>query len=161
MMRGVLTLMLGFVVGSGLMLSFWPHPPVGIAAPRSSDLRIFISDRYLARTIQDRFAGGAIPAVGDVQVESAPPTSLVIRLHVSLGPLSLPAALELAPVAEHGSINVSVVSTDLAGVSIPGQLTVFVSSVINRQVNAVLHQAGRVTGVKILPAGIEVFANNP
>jgi hypothetical protein len=139
----------------------WPHPPAGIAAPRTSDLRVFISDRYLSRAIQNRFSADSIPSVGDVHVVSAPPSSLVVRLQASIGPLSLPAALELAPVAQAGSINVRVVSTALGGLSIPGQLTPFISSVINGRVKAVVAHSARVTGVTILPAGIEVFANSP
>jgi hypothetical protein len=158
--RGILLLLLGFVAGSAMMLALWPRTPAGMAAPRTSDLRVFISDRYLARSIQNRFTG-SIPSIGDVQVASAPPGSLVVRLQLGLGPLSVPADVELAPVAQNGSIDVSVVSTGLAGVSIPGQLTPFISSVINGRVNAVVSGTARVTGVTILPAGIEVFANSP
>jgi hypothetical protein len=159
MIRGILLLLLGFVAGSAMMLSLWPRPPAGIAAPRTSDLRVFISNRYLARSVQTRFAG-SIPSISDVRVASAPPSSLVVRSQLGVGPLSVPADLDLAPVAQNGSINVRVVSSGLAGLSVPGQLTPFISSVINGRVNAVIAGRAQVTAVTILPAGIEVFANS-
>jgi hypothetical protein len=133
MMRGCLTLLIGFLVGAGLMLVWWPQPPSGVSPPRSSDLRIVISNAYLARTVQRRVSGMRLPSVDHVRIASHPPTSLVMRVDLSLGLVSAPAALELAPVATNGHIQTQLVSSEVVGVPIPPPLAGFVTDAINRR----------------------------
>jgi len=116
------------------MLAWWPHPPGGVSAPRSSDLRIFISDAYLARVVERRLSGIPVPSVDKVRIASNPPQSLIVRVGLTLGLLSAPAALELMPVARNGHVQTLLVSTEVAGIALPPQLTGFMEGAINSRI---------------------------
>jgi len=143
------------------MLAWWPHPPSGVSAPRSSDLRIVISDAYLARTVERRVSGMRVPSVDQVRIASNPPRSLIMRVDLSLGPLSAPAALELSPVAKNGHVQIRLISSEVAGVPIPPQLAGFVTDAINHRIADLPGGGGQVTGVRILTSGLEILADYP
>jgi hypothetical protein len=161
MVRGFLTFVIGFIGGAGLMLALWPHPPVGVPNARSSDLRIFISDVYLARMVERRVSGINLPTVTDVRIASHPPTSLIMRVDLSIGPLSAPATLELAPVVESGQMQTRLVTTEVAGIPIPPQLAGFVVATINSRIAQLPGTGGQVTGVRILASGLEISVDYP
>jgi len=143
------------------MLAWWPHPPGGVSTPRSSDLRIFISDAYLARAVERRLSGIPVPSVDKVRIASNPPKSLIMRVGLTLGLLSAPAALELMPVARNGHVQTLLVSTEVAGIAIPPPLTGFMEGAINSRIAELPGGGGRATGVRVLPSGLEILADYP
>ena len=161
MLRGCLTLLIGFALGAALMLALWPHPPAGVSAPRTSDVRVVVSDASIARTVQRRVSTMQVPSVDHVRVASHPPKSLIVHVDLSLGPLSAPATLEVMPVAQNGRVQARLISSEVAGVPVPPQLTGFVGDAINRRVGDLQGNGGRVTGTRVLPSGLEVFTDVP
>lgn len=160
-MRGCLTLVLGFLLGAGLMLYWWPRPPHGVALPASADLRATVSDSYLTRLVATRAAGIQFPTVTHVQVLSNPPATLVVDANVSAATVTAPLVMALQPVAQNGRVQVQVVSASLAGIPVPAQLTGIVEEQINHAVNRVAGTDARITGVLITGQGMTVTATMP
>jgi hypothetical protein len=67
----------------------------------------------------------------------------------------------MQPVVEGGQIRVNVISSEVAGIAIPSQLTGFIEDAINSRTNNLLRGGGRIVGVRVLPAGIEVSVDMP
>lgn len=143
------------------MLVWWPHPPAGQSSPRSPDLRIFMSDAYLARSVEQQASGMQTPGVQNVRITSNPPASLIVRCDLSVGPLSAPAALEVAPVVQAGQVQTRLISTQVGSVPIPPQLTGFVADAINGRIKQLPAGTGRVTGLRVLSSGLEITARYP
>lgn len=161
MFRGCFTLILGILLGAGTMLYLWPRPPDGVSPPASSDVRVFVSDRYLAQAVAQRLSTVTLPSVSNVHVASDPPNSLVVSMRLSAGPLSAPAALQVAPSVENGQVRTNFVASQVAGIPIPSQLGGFVTNAINSRTDALLHGSVTVTGIRVEPTGLEIWANNP
>lgn len=159
-MRGCLTLILGFLLGAGLMLYWWPQQPRGVVAPKAADLRVTISDSFLAREVQSHLAGQTAPAVSNVRINSIPPAALVVDADLSAGPVSTGASTEVQPVISGGQIQVNVISSRVAGIPIPSQLTGVLRDAINGRLSNLLGADARATGVRVLPAGIEIDADH-
>jgi len=143
------------------MLLLSPRPPPGVSAPRTSDVRIRISDAYLARVVARRMEGIQLPSVGNVRVASNPPGSLIVRSDLSLGPLSAPAVVELAPFIENGHVQIRLISTDVGNIPVPPQLTQSMADAVNRRIAELPGGGGRATGVQVFPSGLEVLATYP
>lgn len=159
MLRGCLILVLGFALGAGLMLWWWPHQPQGVALPASADLRIHISDTYLSRTVQAHVAGMTLPTIQHVQVRSSPPAALIVTADLGAGPVSAGSSMEVQPIAAGGSVQIQIVSTHIAGIPIPSQLTGFLQDAINSNTHRLLNAQTRITGVTVQPDGVEVLAS--
>lgn len=159
MLRGCLILVIGFALGAGLMLWLWPHQPHGVALPAAADLRVRISDAYLSKAVQQHVAGMALPAIKHVQVRSLPPAALAVTADLSVGPVTAGSSMEVQPVASAGTIQVQVVSTHIAGIPIPSELTFFLQDAINSNTRRVLSAHTRITGVAVQPDGVEILAD--
>lgn len=159
-MRGCLLLLLGFVAGAGLMLWWWPQQAHGIVRPQAADLQVTISDGYLSRAIQQRLGGLTLPSVKNVAVRSVPHRSLLVGLDLAAGPVSAPVSIEVQPVAANGTIDLRVISTRVAGIPIPAQITGLVSTAINDSTRVHLRANTRVTGVDVTATGLEVLATD-
>jgi hypothetical protein len=155
-----LILLIGFALGAGLMLWWWPHQPAGVAVPASADLRVMISDHYLANAVQNRVNGMTIPSITNVQVRSLPPAALVVTATLSLGPVSADSSMEVQPVASGGTIQMHIISTHIGPIPIPSQLTVFLEDAINNDTQHLLSSGTRITGVTVKPQGVEILANS-
>jgi hypothetical protein len=102
-----------------------------------------------------------VPSVDHVRIASNPPTSLIMRVDLSIGPWSAPVALDLSPVATNGHVQTRLISTEVAGVPIPPHLAGLVTDAINRRIAALPGGKGQATGVRVLPSGLEILANYP
>lgn len=158
-MRGCLTLVLGFVLGAGLMLYWWPRPPRGITAPAPADLRVMISDTYLSRAVGNRLSSLTAPQVTNLRISSVPPNYLVAAATLTAGPLAAPASVQIQPVAANGQIEITIIASSLAGVPIPSQLIGVVQDSINARTRRLLGAHTSVVGARVLPSGLEVDAN--
>lgn len=158
-MRGCLTLLLGILVGIGAMLYFWPKQPAGRALPASSDVRVFVSDRYLSSLVQRHASSIDLPQVSDVHILSSPPAVLIATAQLSVGPISAPTSMELAPEIENGRVHIRIVSSTIAGIPIPDQFAGIVEGQINAAAGNVNTGAARITGVKVTARGLQITAN--
>jgi len=158
LLRGCLILIVGFLLGAGLVLWWWPHEPHGIAVPASADLRVRISDAYLSRTVQQHVAGMTLPTIKNVQVRSSPPAALVLTADLGAGPVTAGSSMEVQPVVAGGSVHIQITSTHIAGIPIPSQLTGFLQDAINSNTQRLLSAHTRITGVSVKPDGLEVLA---
>jgi serine/threonine-protein kinase len=157
--RGCLTLLIGFALGAGLVLWWWPHQPTGVALPASADVRVFISDSYLSRAVQQRVAGMTLPEIHNVRVLSSPPAALLVNADLTVGPFTAPSSMEVQPVASGGGVQVQIVESHIAGIPIPSQLTGFLQDAINGETQHALSTHSRVTGVAVRPDGVEILAD--
>jgi hypothetical protein len=157
--RGCLTLIIGLIAGAGLMLAWWPKQPSGTVSPRAADLRVTISDAYLARTVQARVAGYSVPQVRHVRVASLPGVALVVSADLTVGPLSAPASVEMQPYPANGQVQVRIISTRVAGIPIPSQLTGVIADAIDSSARGLMDRHAHVTGVTVTPTGIQLSAN--
>jgi uncharacterized protein YpmS len=157
--RGCLTLVIGFVVGLGLMLWWWPKPPHGASLPSSSDVRATVSDAYLTRMVAAKAATIQFPSISQVQVLSNPPTTLVVHGQASAGVVTAPLSMEFEPRVQNGQVQVQVVSASLGGISIPPQLTFLIADRINSAIAPLAGSNTSVTGVGVSPQGVTITAN--
>jgi hypothetical protein len=157
--RGCLLLVIGFIAGAGLMLVWWPKQPTVRAVPAATDLHLTLSDAFLARELQHRFTTISVPSVTNVGVRSVPPSALAIRADAGAGPVSVPIAVEVQPVADAGQIRISIISSQLGGVPIPSQLTGFLTDIINSRTHNLLGRDTHVTGIRTLPGALEILAD--
>lgn len=158
-MRGCLTLVLGILIGTAGMLYFWPKQPTGTALPASSDVRVFVSDRYLSRLVQRHASSIQLPQVRDVHIRSAPPAGLIATAQLSVGPISAGATMELAPEVQAGRVRMRIVSSTVAGIPIPDQLAGIVESQMNAATGNVSTNGARITGVRVTARGVQITAN--
>jgi hypothetical protein len=155
-MRGCLTFVVGVLLGAALMLYWWPKQPAAETAPQSPDLRIRLSDRYLARVIGTRVSG---MGVSGVSVSSAPPTTMIASGTLSLVVASAPVSLQVEPVASGGTIHVNVVDLRVGNLPIPGGLVPTIGDSINRSVRSRLGRNAVVRSVRVTPGGLDVTAD--
>lgn len=160
-MRGCLILVVGFLLGLAVSIFFAMRPPVGTSVPAASDVRVTISDGYLARRIQQKLASLGVVEVSQVTVTSAPPSELIARGQVTAGPVSGPVALGLEPVATGGTVQVRIVSTEVGGIPVPGVFTTLVEGVINRAVTRFMGNGVRIIGTSVTSRGLVIAANYP
>ena len=159
-MRGCLLLVIGFVTGAALMLLWWPKQPTPRAGPpMPADLRLTLSDAFIARELQRRFTAISFPTVTHVGIGSVPPVGLAVRADIGAGPVSAPLSMEVQPVAEHGQVAISIISTHLAGIPIPSQLTGFLADIINSRAHNLLGSETRVVRVRTVPGALEILAD--
>jgi uncharacterized protein YpmS len=158
-MRSVLLLLVGFILGVGLMLIWWPQPPKGTARPQRADLQVLVADSYLSRVVQRHVAGVSFPQIRNVRVASVPPAALVLTADLGAGPISAPASVEAQPVAQNGAIQVRIVDMSVAGIPIPSQLTVALADAVNSSARHAVGPNTRITGVTVKPGGLEIYAD--
>lgn len=160
-MRGCLTLLIGFILGVALLVYLSPRPPIGSAVPSSSDVRVAVSDGYLARRIQSAVTGVQLVSVQRVGVTSAPPNQLVVRAEINAEGLAAPAALALRPVAANGTIQVQITSSQVGQVPIPAALSNLAAGAADQAIKNVLPPGIRVVGTSVTPQGLVIVANYP
>lgn len=160
MFRGLFLLLLGFVLGVALMAHWWPAIPSAATPAGAADLRVVISDAYLARAVRQRAATLTVASVSNVRVSSVMSDhALVAGGTLTAGLLSAPVAVELQPSARNGQVQFIVIATRVAGMPIPAQLTNLFTGSINDATRSPLGTHAYVTGVSVQPAGLEIVAN--
>ena|SRR5437763_1721728 len=155
-MRGCLTFIVGLLIGAGVMAFWWPKVPAGQSVPQQADIHIRISDSYLSHLVQPQASGLGFT---DVVVTSVPPSELVARGNLTVGPVTLPAALSFQPVAVNGALHVNLVEAQVAGIPLPGQLVPVVAGRINSAINQRVGKQAAVQSVRVTPSGLDVTAN--
>lgn len=158
-MRGLFLLLIGFVLGAGLMLWWWPRIPAGSALPQRSDVHITVADRYLSRLVEQKVAGIALPRISHVTITSNPPGALVARADASLGPVSAPVSMLLHPVVENGGVHLQIVSTQVGALPLPAPLSGAIEQSVNASLDQTLRSGARVIGIAVLPQGLDIFLN--
>lgn len=160
-MRGCLILIVGFLVGLAVSLFFVARPPAGTVAPSASDVRITISDGYLARRIGRKVRSLGMTQVSGVQVASAPPSQLIARGQLAVAGTTTPAALTLEPMATDGTVRVRIVSSQVDGIPIPSIFTTLVEGVVNRAVKRSIGSGVRIVGTRVTAQGLVIWADYP
>jgi hypothetical protein len=159
--RGCLILVLGFLLGLAISIFFVARPPTGTATPTASDVRITISDGYLARRIQQKISSLGMAEVSGVSVASAPPSELIAHGRVAAGPLSEPVTLGLQPVAASGTVQVRIISTQVGGLPVPSVFTTLVANVINQAITRSIGNQVRIVGTAVTGQGLVISADYP
>ncbi len=160
-MRGCLILFIGFLFGLAVSILFVARPPTGTITPATSDVRITISDGYLARRIQRKLGGLGMVQVSRVTVASSPPAELIARGQVTAGPVSEPVTLGLQPVATGGTVRVRIVSTRVGAIPVPSVFTTLVEGVINDAVTRSIGNQVRIVGAAVTDQGLVISADYP
>jgi hypothetical protein len=154
-----LLLLVGFLLGAGLMLAWWPQPPKGSARPQAADIHVLLADSYLSRLVQRRVDQVSFPQIQHVSVTSSPPAALIASADLTAGPLSAPATVEVQPVAEGGKVQIRIISVRVAGIPIPSQLTGALADAINSSARQAVGPDTRITSLAVTPGGLEIWAN--
>jgi hypothetical protein len=155
-----LTLLVGFVLGAALLLPWWPNPPApGVPPPRSWDVRVTVVDAYLSRLADRRAATISVPTIRHVVISSSPAKLLVAGADVSVGPVGAPVTLELQPVAQSGEAQVRVISAHVGAIPIPVVFLGVIRDAINSSTRHLLSAGARITGVTVIPGGLEIYAS--
>jgi len=158
--RALLILAIGFLIGVVVLLFFWPQTPAGGGASTpSSDVRVTISDGYLARVAAAHAHSLGPVAISAITVGSSPPDELIARASAAVGPLSAPVAIQLQPVARHGIVQVRLITVHIGDIPIPGGLAGILSDSINGKLRSLLGHSASVVAVRVVPSGLQVFAN--
>lgn len=158
-MRALLILAAGFLIGVAALLFFWPQPPSGVSAPPPSDVRVTISDTYLARVAASHIHALGPVAISKITLASSPPDELIARAAAGVGPLSAPVAIQLQPVARGGTVQVRLITVRIGDIPIPGTLAGVLGSTINSRLRSLLGHRASVVAVRVVPAGLQVYAN--
>lgn len=156
-MRGCLTFIVGAVLGVGLMVYWWPKQPATVSAPASPDLRIQLSDRYLARLVEARVSG---MGVSNVSVSSALPGTLIAAGTLNFALATAPVSMQIQPVASGGTIQVNVIDLRVGSVPVPGGVVPAIGGSINSSVRSRLGRNTVVRAVRVTPGGLEVDADS-
>lgn len=160
-MRGCLILIVGFLFGLAVSIFFVTRPSEGTVTRTASDVRITISDAYLARRIQQKLTSLGMAQVRGVTVASAPPSELIARGRVTAGPLSDPVTLGLQPVAAGGTVQVRIASTQIGGIPVPSVFTTLVENVINGAITRSIGGQVRIVGTAVTKQGLVISADYP
>lgn len=158
-MRGLFLLLIGFLLGVGLMLWWWPRIPAGSVLPQRSDIHITVADRYLSRLVEQKVAGIDLPRISHVAITSNPPGALAARADASLGPISAPVSMLLHPVVENGGVHLRIVSTQVGAIPLPAPLSGAIEQSVNASLDQTLRSGARVIGITVLPQGLDIFLN--
>lgn len=154
-------LVIGFLLGLAVSIFFVARPPTGTVVPAASDVRITISDGYLARRIQQKLSSLGMAQVSGVTVASVPPSELIARGQVTAGPLSEPVTLGLQPVAAGGTVQVRIVSTHVGGIPVPSVFTTLVQNVMDRAITQAIGSQVRIVGTAVTRQGLVISADYP
>ncbi len=160
-MRSWFTLVIGFILGVALLTYLGPRTPSGTASPSATDMRVTVSDGYLARRIQARLSGVRLVQVRNVTVTSAPPNELIARANVEVGSAAVPVALGLQPVAEGGAMQVRIVSSQVGQVPVPAVLSNLAAGAVDLAVAHLLPSGMRVVGTSVSDQGLVIQADYP
>jgi hypothetical protein len=158
---GCLTLLLGFVLGASSTLLWWPRLPSGTVRAEPWDLRVTITDAYLARLVGRRVAGDTLPRIRNVRIRSSPPAALLTDADLSVGPLEAPGTLELQPIAAGGKVRVRIIAARLAGIPVPSLLTGSLEGAIDTAAARATGSSVRVIGVRVTADGLELLVASP
>jgi len=158
-MRGLFLLLIGFLLGAGLMLWWWPRIPAGSVLPQRSDIHITVADRYLSRLVEQKVAGIDPPRISHVAITSDPPGALVARADARLGPISAPVSMLLHPVVENGGVQLRIISTQVGAIPLPAPLSGAIEQSVNASLDQALRSGARVVGITVLPQGLDIFLN--
>jgi hypothetical protein len=161
--RGCLTLIVGLVIGAAAASFLWSQSsaPVakGIVAPQRSDVHAVLSDAYLSRLVNRAARGSGVASLHNIRLSSNPPGALVAQADGTIGPLTVPVSADVAPSAQNGSVQITLLSTHVGSVPIPTAFTGLIEAQVNQAVRSALGGSVRVVAVDVVPQGLEVYAN--
>jgi hypothetical protein len=152
----VFLLLVGFALGMLLSALTRPAAPVPVPPPRTSDVRVVLSDRYLARKIATDARHVGISAV---HIRSAPPSQLIATMQWTVGFVSTPLLVVAQPVAQNGQVHIRVLSAQVAGVALPRDVAQAVTDSVTGSLRRPLGADARVIRASVRPSGIELDAN--
>ena len=160
-MRGCLTFLVGIVLGAVLIGIWWQRTPLTVPGTQAADVQATIADGYLARRLEEQVAGagGFSGMITHVTVQSSPPSTLVLGADASIGPLTAPVSLQVAPQAANGALQIQVIQANVGAVPVSGPLVDALLRAINQRSVQVLGSGARIVGVKVVPGGLEIDAN--
>lgn len=141
------------------MFAGWPRIPAAAPPAPSSDVRVHVSDGYLARVIEQRVSALGAVTLQNVSVASSPPRLLLVRGDAGVAGLTVPAELELEPIAANGAVQADIIQVQVAGLPVPGVLSDLVSGSINDSLRRAIPHNARVTGVVVTQGGVDLSAD--
>lgn len=154
--NAVLLLLAGFALGILVMVWTRPGTPRPVSPGRPTDVRVLLSDRFLARQVAHNVGHLGI---SQVTVRSAPPSVLVARGRWN-SPLGLvPIEVVAEPVASRGTLHLVVLSAQLAGVSIPPSIAQAIANSEAGSLKRPLGANARIRSVRVVRQGVRLSAD--
>ena len=152
----VFLLLIGFALGILVAAATRPAQPVPIPPARATDVRVVLSDRYLARRIEQDAHGMGI---SHVRIRSAPPSRLIAQMQWTAQFISIPLLVVAQPRAVNGQVQLRILSAELAGVSLPRNVAQAIANSVTGSLRRPLGKTARVVRARVRPQGIELDAN--
>jgi hypothetical protein len=136
----------------------WDRPlsPRPVPPARSTDVRVLLADRFLARQVEHN---GARAGISRVAIRSAPPARLIADMQWSPGLSSVPMVVVAQPVAEGGKLHLAILAAQLGGVSIPPSVAQAVSDGVTTSLQRPLGSNARIVTVRVVRQGVLLSAN--